>query len=85
MALSNPLTADHVGSGRHPYIPRELGQRLYHCLLMRGMSSSPAVCLTMGVYGQGVPPLSTWKALLTFISLTWCLAGEKTTMGCLDR
>lgn len=48
VALSNPLTADHVGNGRHAYIQWELGQRLYHCLVMRGMSSSP-VSLTMGV------------------------------------
>lgn len=25
MALSNPLTADHVGNGRHAYIPMGVG------------------------------------------------------------
>lgn len=85
MAFSNPLTADHVGNGRHAYIPMGVGSEALslfgnerHVFIPSSRSQ------TMGVCGQGAPLLSTWKALLTFTSLTWCLAGEKTTMGCLD-
>lgn len=62
----------------------ELGQRLSFCFAMKGTYASPAIFLTMRVCGRGLLS-SAWEALLTSASPTWCLADEKTTMGCLDE
>lgn len=60
-----------------------LGQKLYFCFAMRGVSASLTnifhnVCAEDGLL------LPTWEAFLTFAFASWCLADEKTTLGRLD-
>lgn len=57
MALSNPLTADHVGNGRHAYIPMGVGSEALDSLFSEERHTVPSSRSHNGCGMTGAPSL----------------------------